>query len=106
MILIINKKKLTANIYKRLSGAISKNQIYDIITVICDYCSDELYNNRSITIKKFGTLSPYLFHGHEGLNIARAEMQYVDEFRTVKFRPHHILRRLVQRKRKKFVRKS
>jgi len=101
----INKKDLTVNIHKRLGGVVSKNQIYDVITIICDYISEELLENRSVTIKSFGTLSPYVFHGHEGMDISRGEMRYVEEFRSVKFRPHHILLRLVQRKRKKFTRK-
>jgi len=101
----IDKKTIVDNIYKHLGKTLSKNQIYDVVTVICDYLSEELIENRSVSIKNFGTLSPYMFHGHEGIDVSSGNMRYVEEFRSVKFRPHHVLWRLVKRKRKKILRK-
>ena len=98
----IDKKKLTNIIYRRLGGALSKSAIYDAINVINDSLIDMIVNNKAISIENFGTISPYVFHSHKGMNIASGKIQQVQEFKTVKFRVHNVFQTLVEQRKKKF----
>lgn len=98
----IDKRKLTEAIYNRLGGAISKSSIYDALGVINDSMVDMIVDNKTISVHNFGTLSPYVFHGHKGLNINSGHLQEVKEFKTVKFRAHHTLMLLLEQKKDKF----
>lgn len=98
----IDKKKLTHIIYQRLGGALSKSSIYDAINIINESLIEMVLDNKAISIENFGTISPYVFHAHKGLNIASGEMQQVKEFKTVKFRVHNVFQALVEQRKKKF----
>lgn len=98
----IDKKKLTALIYKRLNGVLSKKSIYDAVTVINDSLIESIIDNKAISITNFGTFSPYLFHAHEGLNIASGVRHTVKSFRTVKFRAHTCFLALIEQRKDKF----
>jgi len=102
----INKQKLIDAIYKKLDGVVTKNHIHDVINIVCDWVAEELIANRSVTIKNFGTLSSYIFHGHDAVNIGTRIREYVPEFWSVKFRSHHVFKRLVRRRRKSLAKKA
>ena len=98
----ISKEKLSDLVYKRLDRSIPKMVIYDVITVMFDYFANELFNNRAVSIKNFGTWSPFMFHEHEGINVATGVKQIVQSFRTVKFVPHTVFRKLLSISKERF----
>ncbi|HVI43189.1 MAG TPA: HU family DNA-binding protein [Anaerovoracaceae bacterium] len=98
----IDKKKLVSLIYKRLGGALSKKSIYDAVSVINDSIIESLLDNKTVSVNNFGTFSTYLFHEHEGLNIASGDRQLVKPFRAVKFRAHSNLSALIEQRKDKF----
>lgn len=98
----ISKDALAAIIYKRLNGVVPKASVYDAIGVICDGLSDSLNNGESIVVNNFGVLDTYVYHGHDGVNIASGETQYVKPFISVKFIPHDNLLTLLNRKKSRF----
>ena len=100
----IGKKKLIDLLYRRLNRELPKQQISDVIDVICEYLTKEIAENRSVTVRNFGTFSPYLFHGHDGWDFQTNKLCYRKPFRSVKFRSHHVFERLISRRKKKIVR--
>ena len=98
----IDKRKLTSIIFKRLNGALSKKSIYDAISVIDDSIIESLIDNKTVSIANFGTLSPYLFHEHKGLNIASGAVEPVKPFKAVKFRAHSNFLALIEQRKDKF----
>ena len=73
-----------------------------MVTTICDHVIDNLSEDNAFSVQNFGTLSPYLFHGHQGFNIASGRMQYVKPFKTVRFRAPAVFKRLSIEKRERF----
>jgi len=102
----IDKRKLTEIIHKRLGGSLSKSSIYDAINVINDSLIEMVVDNKAISVSNFGTIAPYVFHKHKGLNISTGEIQEVEEFKTVKFRVHDTFQTLVAQKKHKFKKAS
>jgi nucleoid DNA-binding protein len=102
----VSKKYLIARIYKKLHKAVPKLVIHDVVTAVTDYIVQELSEDRSFSVENFGTFSPYHFHSHEGLDVSSGAMQYVEGFKSVKFRPHAVYCLLLERKRKKFMPKE
>jgi len=101
--MIIGRKEIVDNIYRRINGAVPKSYIHDIIAVICDHIIDNLSEQLAFSVSNFGTFSVSIFHGHHGYNIASGCMQYVNPFKTIKFYPHSIFYYLAQQKKKAFV---
>lgn len=99
----IDKRKITSIVYKKLNGVLPKKSIYDAITVINNSLIESIIEDKAISIYNFGTLSPYLFHGHEGMNIATGHVQSVKPFRTVKFRAHSHFFALIEQRKNKFT---
>jgi nucleoid DNA-binding protein len=101
--MIIGKKDIVDNIYRRINGVVPKSYISDIVTVICDHVIEKLAEQLAFSVSNFGTFSVSVFHGHHGYNIASGDMQYVKSFKTIKFYPHDIFYNLAQQKKKRFV---
>jgi nucleoid DNA-binding protein len=101
----IGKRELVDAIYKRTNSAITKSEISDIITIICDYIIDSLLKNRAVSVKNFGTIFPSTFHSHEGFNLWTQTVSVVKSFTTAKFYPHDVFTRLIRDKKGKFLKK-
>lgn len=99
----LGRREIKVKIYNRLNGVIKQQDIGNVISVLCDVIEDELVHNRAVSIKNFGTLSTYLFHGHKGFNVTNREVNEVLPFKSVKFRPHIKFSELVRARRDKFV---
>ena len=99
----LNKSQIVSKIYKRFNKALSKRKINDSINVICDVLIQELLANNAVSVKNFGTLSPYLFHEHIGMNVSSGRLQKISSFRSVKFHPHHTFITLIANRRASLV---
>lgn len=96
------KQKIISRIRKRFGKKLSPLLIHDAVIVICDMLVDELAANRVVSVHNFGSLSPYEFHGHRGINVATGRVEEVRPFRTVKFRPHVSLKKILSCRREGF----
>jgi nucleoid DNA-binding protein len=82
----IIKNKMISIIHNKLNKEVSKIIINDSINIINDYLAQELIENKSVSIDKFGTLSPY---------------KQFDKI-NIKLRPHFAFKTLIDRKKKSF----
>ncbi len=99
---IINRKELSSLVYKRLNETVPKRLIYDIINIMVDDMSNKLADGESISIDNFGTLSTYLRHGHDALNVSTNSVEYVHPRRNIRLIAHSTLDALIQNRIKKF----
>lgn len=93
----ISKKQLVARIQKRFGDELSQHLIKDAAKVIIDNMISDLISDNPVSVENFGTLSPYVYPGHDGLNIATGKKVFVEPFRTVRFHAHDGLRALLER---------
>lgn len=106
MTINVGKQQIIDNIHNRIDGTVAKDCIHDVITVICDYAMENLSDDSVFSVSNFGTLSPYLFHGHRGVNVVTGRMQNTKPFKTVRFRSHTVFKKLVTEKRERFLAKK
>ncbi len=97
------KKQIVAAINKKLGKALHPQAIADAVNVVLDLLIEELINDQSFSVHNFGTFSPYMFHGHKGMNISTGEMQDVPPTRMVKFHPHVGFTTILALQREKFL---
>lgn len=93
----VSKKNLVARIQKRFGDELSQHLIKDAAKVLIDTMISDLISDSPVSVENFGTLSPYVYQGHDGLNIATGKKVFVEPFRTVRFHPHEGLRALLER---------
>lgn len=95
--MIVSKVHLARRIKKRFGGQISQRVIIEVINTIIDVMKQELLEDRTISVKNFGTLSPYIYHGHNAFNVVSGEKVYVESFRSVRFHTHAGMRNLMSK---------
>src|SRR5690554_6291491 len=99
----IDRVKLTNLIYKRLEKNITKKDIRLAIDIICEEIASILIDKEALSISNFGTLNPYLFHSHNGINVQTGEMQIHKKFWSVKFHAHNAFENLLREKKHIFT---
>lgn len=62
-----------------------------------------LLENSEISIKNFGTLSPYVLASHRAFNVVSGQINHAPKFCSVRFHPHFEFKRLIAERRKKFL---
>lgn len=100
--MIIGKREIAGNIYRKFNKAVYRKHIYDVINIVCDYIVDEISQDNVVSVDNFGTFYATTFHGHTGYDLETGNLREFEPFRTVKFRPHHTFNLLFNRKRNKF----
>lgn len=87
------KKNIVQRIHARVNKSIPLSTIDSAVTVIINQIIEDLRNNYVVTVKGFGTLSPYL-------------QKYRQlRYRTVKLHMHEFFRELVAMRRDRFLKK-
>lgn len=102
----VTKKVIISKIHKKMGEALNKRIVRDAVNAICSSLEEQFVQDQALSVENFGTLSPYVFHGHTGLNIQTGEMQEVKPFRTVKFHPHFVFLDLLVLRRESFLEKK
>lgn len=102
----LGRREITSQIYNRLDKSIKRKYIADAVNVICEELSEAFSRNESISVKNFGTLNPYLFHSHKGLNVQTGEISIHPEFWSVKFHTHASFEKLLEERKERFTSKS
>jgi nucleoid DNA-binding protein len=100
--MIINKNKLINKIYNKIGKAVYKIYINDIINIVCDYISDEIVQDRTFSVRNFGTFSPYRYRGHKAYDVTTGIVRDLSSTNSVKFRSHVGFCKLIKRKKTEF----
>ena len=99
---VVSKRYIVDQIYSRLDGAISKDVIYQAITVIVDEMHEMILNKEQISISNFGTIDPYLQHGHKGIDVTTGEIVEHKPVWRVKFLTNYSFKKILLDSIKKF----
>lgn len=102
----VRKRDLASRIHKRLDKLIKKQDIEHALDIICQELPDFIAENNSVSIKNFGTFSPYIYRGYFSKGIHTGETHWYKPFWTVKFHPHLNLTRLIKAGKEKFKKKK
>ena len=97
----VTKKQIALNIAERL--ALPPKDVKDAISILLGELRSELEADVPIRLKNFGTLSPYVFHGHLAWNVQRQGYVDTPPFRSVRFHPADRFLRLLRSRRAKFL---
>lgn len=98
----VGKKILASIISQRLFNAIPPKVIYSAIEIICNNVSYDLVENSIVSVENFGTLSPYVFHGHKASDVCSEGFVEIQPFRSVKLNPHRQFELMIQKKKSDF----
>jgi nucleoid DNA-binding protein len=82
--------------------AIQYNKIHLAVNVIIDQLAFDLSENQAISVRRFGTLSPYVRKGRTAYNVSTGEMHETDNTTLVKFHAHESFTLLLQDKKVRF----
>lgn len=99
----VDKKTLAKRLQKKMGCALKRRLLWDAVLAISSKMEEKLICDQAISVEHFGTLSPYIFHSHNGINIASGQIERIDSFRTVKFHPHTTLSFLLSQRRENFL---
>lgn len=102
----VTKKVIVSKIHKKLGEALNRRLLTDAVSVICLTLQENLLQDQAVSVENLGTFSPYVFHGHAGVNISTGQLQQVKPFRTVKFHPHFVFLELLASRREGFLKRN
>lgn len=102
----VTKKVIVSRIHKKLGKALNQRLLQDALNAICVTLQDNILQDNAISVENLGTISPYIFHSHNGINIQTGQLQVTPPFRTVKFHPHFIFLELLSQRRNNFLKKE
>lgn len=81
---------MISKIYNNLGKSISRKDVEKIVFALIKHMSKTLLEDYTpISIKNFGTFSPYILSGHVGFNVQRGKLVRTQDYQTVKFNPHY-----------------
>ena len=80
--------------------------IRSAVNVIIDQLVQDMVEDRSVSIDRFGTLSPYVLHGHIANNAHTGELHQVPPQRMAKLNPHQAFLDLLSQRVEKFKKSS
>ena len=96
------KNNLVRRLYERLGRVIPTRDIRSAVDVIVEEVVSSLVQDVPVTVKNFGTLSPYQYHGHAAKHVGTGRIINVKAFRTVKLNPAEAFWKLLSERRERF----
>jgi nucleoid DNA-binding protein len=102
----INRTDLSKIIYARIGGSIPFNKIYQSVGLITEQISSDLISDQMVSVRNFGTLSPYVRVPHIAHNVNEGRLWCVKANRSVTFHPHEAFQSLIQDRREKFCKRD
>ena len=81
------RRNLSVRIRQRMTG-IKYVSIRSAVNVIINQLIQDMIDDRSVSVERFGTLSPYVVHGHVANNAHTGELHQVPPQRMVKLNAH------------------
>jgi nucleoid DNA-binding protein len=95
---VISKTAIISSISKNMGESVTTRLINDVIDLTVDYIGNELLNNRSVSIRYFGTFAPYKMEGGTIKSIYTGEYMSFEPKVCIKFRPHEVFKVVLSRK--------
>ena len=83
----VGREELSKRLHSRLSGTISYRKMYHSVSVIIDAISKDLVDNQIVTVRCFGTLSPYTRPGHIANDLSQGKLRTLQPKKSVRFHP-------------------
>ena len=102
----ISRADLSKRIYSRLSGAIPYRTVHHAVSIIIEQIAKEIIDDRIVSARRFGTISPYSIPGHLAHNVSSGEVRTLPTIRSVKFHPHESFLDLLRDRGDRFREKS
>lgn len=99
---IIGRVDISKRLYSRLSGVLPHRTLYRCICIIIDQVTNDLAENHVVTVRRFGTLSPFFRSGHTSYDVSQHRVRYSEGFFTVSFHPHESFRTLIRERERNF----
>lgn len=99
---IITKANIVKNIYKKLGSAIPYRTIHHSVNIIVDQIIKEIIEDRVISARHFGTISPFLRAGCNASDLITKKVWRIPPMRSVKFYPHESFRLLLKERKDRF----
>ena len=96
------KRDLVRRLYDRFGRAIPLRDVRSAVDVIVEEVVSALIQDIPVTVKNFGTLSPYQYHGHAAKHVGTGRMVEVKAFRTVKLNAADSFLKLLKDRRDRF----
>lgn len=63
--------------------------------MIVEHIAQDLVEDRVVSVRRFGTLSPHLRRGHLAFNLSSGKVRRLSDYRSVKFHPHEFFSTLL-----------
>lgn len=82
------RKDIEKFIYDKFDGKINLTNISDAVSAILDFLKTEITNDRPVSIKNFGTFSPFTVKSHLGIDVNSGRMRVTRAFMGVRLHPH------------------
>lgn len=95
---IIRKAAIISSISKNMGESVTTRLINDVIDLTIDYIGNELLNNRTVSIRYFGTFTPYKMEGGTVKSVYTGEYIPYEPKIGIKFRPHDVFKVILSRK--------
>jgi nucleoid DNA-binding protein len=96
------KRDLIRRIYDRLGRAIPVRDVRSAVDVTVEEVASALVQDVPVTVKNFGTLSPYQYHGHAAKHVGTGRTIEVKAFRTVKLNAAEAFLKLLLERKERF----
>lgn len=71
------------------------SEVLDAVFVIKQELSQQLVDDQPVVVENFGTINPYIFHGHRFLNLHTRKIEFLPAKRNIKLHPHYNFRLMV-----------
>lgn len=76
--------------------------LYRCLGIIIDQVTNDLVEDHVVTVRRFGTLSPFFRLGHVTHDISQNRFRKLEGFCTVRFHPHESFRTLLKERERNF----
>lgn len=95
----MTKSELASSIHKRLNGTIKSADVVKAVTIIIEQLAKDLVEDFVVTVRRFGTLSPYVVQEHTYVDLTTREVTTSPARRSVKFHVHEAFQKLISERR-------
>jgi nucleoid DNA-binding protein len=91
-----------AKAIQKKSGNIPLQKVYQAIGLIVEQMASDLIKDQVVTVRCFGTFSPYVRQPHLAHDVHTGLVRDVKSSRSVKFHPHEAFKELIRVRQKNF----
>ena len=102
----IGRAEITSRIHERTNGAIPYRRIYDCVSKIIEEIKSDLLQDQAVSVRRFGTLSPYTIKSHKANDVTTGEVRVLPPKKSVKLHSHDSFSELISERQESFKKDS